>query len=60
MKLELTAPEAEALRDLIDTALANMSVEIRHTDSREFREGLRQRREALRAVLAQLNGVPVG
>ena len=60
MTLELTASQAAALADLLDATLANMSVEIRHTDSRAFREQLVQRRDMLRDVHGRLTAVPVG
>lgn len=60
MTLELTATQAAALADLLDATLANMSVEIRHTDSRAFREHLVQRRGALRDLHSQLTALPVG
>ena len=60
MTLELTATQVAALADLLDATLSNMSVEIRHTDSRAFREQLVQRRDTLRDVHARLTAVPVG
>ena len=60
MTLELTATQVAALTELLDASLANMSVEIRHTDSRAFREQLVQRRDSLREVRAGLTAVPVG
>jgi hypothetical protein len=60
MTLELTATQVAALTELLDASLANMSVEIRHTDSRAFREQLVQRGDSLREVRAGLTAVPVG
>lgn len=60
MTLELTHAQATALSGLLQEALGNMSVEIRHTDSPGYRNGLRERRDALRAIQTQLAGVAVG
>ena len=60
MTLELTTAQAAALSDLLHETLGSMSVEIRHTDSPGFRSGLRERRDALRAIHAQLSGSSVG
>jgi hypothetical protein len=60
MTLELTTTQAAALADLLQDTLGSMSVEIRHTDSPGFRTGLRERRDALRAIHDQLSGSSVG
>jgi hypothetical protein len=59
MTLELTATQVAALTELLDATLANMSVEIRHTDSRAFRERLVERRDTLRELHSRLLVVPV-
>lgn len=60
MTLELTETQAAALAALLDVALGEMSVEIRRTDSRPFREQVVQRRDTLREVRAQLTAVSIG
>jgi hypothetical protein len=59
MTLELTTAQAAALTDLLHDTLGSMSVEIRHTDSPGFRTGLRERRDALRAIHDQLSRTAV-
>jgi hypothetical protein len=54
MQLQLTDEEAVELRDLVEACLGNLYVEISHTDNREYRQKLRDRRERLRRVLAEL------
>jgi hypothetical protein len=54
MQLHLTDEEAAELQDLVEARLGNLYVEISHTDNREYRQGLRDRRERLRRVLAEL------
>ena len=57
MTIELTASQASALREVLDTRLGNLSSEIRHTDSPRVRQELRDEREALREVAQQLQEV---
>jgi hypothetical protein len=54
MNIELSDDEVVALHELLTHRLGDLSVEIRHTDKRSFREGLIQRRDALRRVQALL------
>lgn len=54
MMIELDAAQAEVMRALLNNRLANLSSEIRHTDSPQFRQELRDERELLRSVLAKL------
>ncbi|MPZ94946.1 MAG: hypothetical protein GEU96_08510 [Propionibacteriales bacterium] len=55
MHLELTDDEAAALHDVLSTWLGDVSVEIRHTDNRSVRSGLRARRESLRRIVDRLD-----
>ncbi|MGA2835287.1 MAG: hypothetical protein ABSF84_01690 [Acidimicrobiales bacterium] len=57
MQLTLTDSEATELRDLLDGALGDLSSEIADTDNAGYRASLKERREALRAVRAQLESV---
>jgi hypothetical protein len=45
--IELDDEQRNALYDLVDWRLSNLSTEIRHTDNRDLRRGLRQERELL-------------
>ncbi len=54
MNIELSDDEVAALHEVLTHRLVDLRVEIRHTDNRAFREGLRQRRESLRRVQALL------
>jgi hypothetical protein len=54
VQLEVTAEELQALRDLLDGALSDMSMEIADTDNPGYRTGLRDRRERLQSVRAKL------
>ena len=58
MTIELTTPQASALRELLGTRLGNRSTEIRHTDSPRVRQELRDVREALREIAHLLEAVP--
>ena len=57
MDLRLDDVQANELRQLLDSALADLSHEIADTDNAFFREGLRARREQLRAIRTQLGPV---
>ena len=54
MNIELTQDEVVALHEVLTQRLADLRVEIRHTDSPTFRAGLLERRELLRRVHAVL------
>ncbi len=58
MHLDITADQASVLRDMLNARLADLAVEIRHTDSPAVRAGLRERRESIRGLLEQLALVP--
>jgi len=62
MNIELNDDEVAALHEVLTHRLVDLAVEIRHTDNRNFRTGLIQRRESLRRVQAvlvdQLNAGP--
>lgn len=50
MNIELTDDEVVALPEVLTHRLTDLAVEIRHTDNRNFRAGLLQRRDLLRRV----------
>jgi hypothetical protein len=49
--LSITPEEATILRELLKTALSDLDREIWHTDAREFKQGLQERKQALERVL---------
>lgn len=55
MIIELDDEQQEVLLDVINSRLGNLPAEIRHTDNREFRQGLRDERELLLSVLHALS-----
>jgi len=54
MTLQLDATQAAVLRSVLEVRLGGLSAEIRHTDSPRVRQELREEREVLRGLLAQL------
>ncbi len=52
--IELTDEERDLLRELLRQNRSEMEVEIFHTDSHDFKEILKRRRDALDHVLAKL------
>lgn len=45
--LDLADDEARLLSEFIESTLANLSYEISNTDTKEFRDGLKARRDVL-------------
>ncbi len=58
MLLELTEGQCAELQKLLEGALGDLSSEIAGTDDPEYRQGLRERRALLEAVLYQLDNPP--
>ncbi|HEU4840675.1 MAG TPA: hypothetical protein VFT09_04505 [Ilumatobacteraceae bacterium] len=54
--LQLEPDEVEALREVLHSAIRDLSPEIADTDNPEYRRGLKARRELLRTVVARLDG----
>jgi len=54
MEITLTAAEKLVLRETLEKAMHEMLMEIANTDNRKMREGLREREETLRTILAKL------
>jgi hypothetical protein len=52
--LELTAEEAEVLRDVLRRRIAEMEIEVSHTHAREFRAMLKHRQQVMESALAKL------
>lgn len=57
MNPEFTDEEVSMLRELVEIRLAELGPEIRHTDHRAYRDGLKAMREKLLHLLAHLKGV---
>jgi hypothetical protein len=56
MQLELTADEADDLRQLLDSTISDLSPEIADTDNFEYREALQAKRDRLRGIRSRLDG----
>jgi hypothetical protein len=56
--LELTAPEAELLRELAEDWLSDLRTEISKTDQHEYREALKWKESLLRDVMRRLGNAP--
>ncbi len=54
--IELTSEEAEKLHQLIESCLADLRDEIRHTDKKGFRAVLKSEEAFLRKLLQHLEG----
>jgi hypothetical protein len=58
LNLELSASEQAILREVLETAVSELSTEISGTDAKDFRDDLKDRREVLQKVIAALGGGP--
>jgi hypothetical protein len=56
---EFSPEEQEVLNDLLQHGIAEIDIEVFRTDSRNFKQLLRHRREILEHILAKLTPVPV-
>ena len=54
MELTLTGPERFVLRETLEKAINEMLMEIANTDNRKMREGLKEREELLKTILAKI------
>jgi hypothetical protein len=57
---EFTAEEMELLREILQHAVGEIDVEVFHTDTRDYKQMLKHRREVLDHIVAKLNAAPVG
>jgi hypothetical protein len=55
-EIELTNEEQEALSQVLQSTLAMLELEILHTDHKEFKDLLRNRRRVLKDLLAKVHG----
>jgi hypothetical protein len=57
MELTLSGAEKFVLRETLEKAINDMLMEIANTDNRKMREGLKEREEILRTLLAKIPDV---
>lgn len=58
LSIELSPTEAAVLRDVLDAVISDLGMEIAGTDSHDFRESLKERREVLRRIAEGLGQRP--
>ena len=56
LTLDLSAAEQAILREVLEDAVSDLGMEIAGTDSKDFRDDLKDRREVLQKVIAALGG----
>lgn len=54
--LELSPSEQALLREVLESAVSDLGMEISATDAKDYRDDLKQRREVLHRVIAALGG----
>ena len=54
MEITLSGAEILVLRETVEKASHEMLMEIANTDNRKMRDGLKEREETLKAILAKL------
>jgi hypothetical protein len=54
--LELSPEEFSLLREILTSTLGELRVEISRTDSRDFRDGLKEREAVVRRLIDRLAG----
>ncbi len=59
IRIELTDEDASRLRELCETELSDLRMEIADTDSMDFRDRLKRDARLLRAVIEQLTAARV-
>jgi hypothetical protein len=52
--MQLSAEEALLLREIIESYLGDLRAEVHHTETVEYREGLKHREATLKKLLEQL------
>ena len=55
LQITLSDEEKSTLRDLLQCCLAEMRVEIHHTDDMDYKDMLKNRREVLNKILSELS-----
>ncbi|BCS54645.1 hypothetical protein [Geobacter sp. SVR] len=57
-RIELTDKERTVLNEVLETSLSELQTEIAHTDSRDYRFGLKERETILIHILSRLAASP--
>lgn len=55
MTLNLTEQERVALKELLETKVQDLRMEISHTDKPDYKDSLKARKETLKSILAKLS-----
>ena len=58
-RLELTQEELDVLREVLTHCTSEIDVEVFRTDTRDFKEMLKHRREILEHILSKVSAAPV-
>jgi hypothetical protein len=58
-RLELTAEELEVLREVLAHYTSEIDVEVFRTDTHDFKQMLKHRRDVLEHILAKVSSAPV-
>ncbi|MBE0616933.1 MAG: hypothetical protein IH608_03255 [Proteobacteria bacterium] len=56
IRVDLTEPEADTLRDVLDSYLSDLRMEIADTDSLDYRDGLKRKKKVIEDVMGRLTG----
>lgn len=59
VNLDLSASEQVVLREVLESAISELGMEISGTDSQDYREGLKERKQVLQKVVEALGGEPL-
>jgi hypothetical protein len=57
LNFELSDEETKLLKSVLDNYHLHLDVEIRHTDTRDFREALQKKEKALKAIMDRLGSL---
>ena len=57
INFELNDEETKLLKSVLDNYHFHLDVEIRHTDTRDFREALQKKEKALKAIMDRLGSL---
>ena len=60
LNTEFTAEERDVLREVLEHQINELDVEADRTDTHDFKQKVRHRRDVLKQVLAKINAVPAG
>ncbi len=59
IRMELNAAEAEVLKEVLETAVSDLRMEIADTDSMDYREKLKERKQALQRIVEAVSEAKV-